>query len=180
MWLKAGLAVTAVVVPGLVVLGCWLLCSPRRVAQSAAVRASELACALGPGELDQRQQKLAAFRARAREVRELDAGFALQFDLDDRTFQEAASIVSDESHCCSFLDFRLTVQPSRKLLAVEITGPQGTKEFLAANIVPGASRSEVRTKATQPNGQAECDCPGVLGCSLESCRPPEGIGAAKP
>jgi hypothetical protein len=37
-----------------------------------------------------------------------------------------------ERRCCPFLQFRLTVEPNRGATWLELTGPEGTKDFLAA------------------------------------------------
>jgi hypothetical protein len=37
-----------------------------------------------------------------------------------------------ERHCCRFLRFTLTVEPDEGQFILELTGPQGTREFVAA------------------------------------------------
>jgi hypothetical protein len=43
-----------------------------------------------------------------------------------------------ESQCCQFLRFRLTVEPGGGDLWLELTGPDGTREFLAAEVSAAA------------------------------------------
>ena len=93
-------------------------------------------------ELPDRRARLARFRSSAREITPLASGYKLVFDLDEPTFREATDLILAESRCCGFLEFRLTVQPAHKLLALEISGPAGTKEFLASVVGPVENRGE--------------------------------------
>jgi hypothetical protein len=45
---------------------------------------------------------------------------------------ELAHLIDLEHQCCPFLKFRLTVEPGAGPLRLELTGPDGTKDFLAA------------------------------------------------
>jgi hypothetical protein len=40
--------------------------------------------------------------------------------------------VEAERHCCRFLRFIITVEPDQGQFALDLTGPQGTREFVAA------------------------------------------------
>jgi hypothetical protein len=40
--------------------------------------------------------------------------------------------IDTERHCCRFLRFTLTAEPDEGQFVVELTGPQGTREFVAA------------------------------------------------
>jgi hypothetical protein len=158
MWIKASFAAIAVALPLAFALGCWLMYGARPIAHAEVAASTQIACSLSPVQLVDRRARLAAFRARAREVRELDDGFALSFGFDAATLQESTNLIADESRCCGFLDFRLTAQPSKDLILFEITGPQGAKELLAANI-PFDSSGE------------GCACEGADACSVDKCLP---------
>ena len=43
-----------------------------------------------------------------------------------------ARAVEAERHCCRFLRFMITVEPDEGPLTLELTGPQGTREFVVA------------------------------------------------
>jgi hypothetical protein len=43
-----------------------------------------------------------------------------------------ARVVEAERHCCRFLRFIITVEPDQGQFALDLTGPQGTREFVAA------------------------------------------------
>ena len=44
---------------------------------------------------------------------------------------ELANLVKLEHQCCPFLKFSITVEPGDGPVWLELTGPEGTKEFLA-------------------------------------------------
>lgn len=43
-----------------------------------------------------------------------------------------ARAVEAERHCCRFLRFTITVEPDDGPLTLDLTGPQGTREFVVA------------------------------------------------
>jgi hypothetical protein len=43
-----------------------------------------------------------------------------------------AQTVDAERQCCRFLRFTLTVEPDAGAIVLDLTGPAGTREFLAA------------------------------------------------
>jgi hypothetical protein len=43
-----------------------------------------------------------------------------------------ATTVAAERRCCSFRRFQITVEPGGAPVTLDITGPEGTREFLAA------------------------------------------------
>jgi hypothetical protein len=45
---------------------------------------------------------------------------------------EIARTVDNERKCCRFLRFALTVEPDDGPITMDLTGPPGTREFLAA------------------------------------------------
>jgi hypothetical protein len=90
-----------------------------------------VACALTAPELRERRETvLAAVRARVREVRELGSGYALRFDPEDGGLAELATLIELERQCCPFLRFDLAVLPANGPVWLELTGPEGTREFL--------------------------------------------------
>jgi hypothetical protein len=46
-------------------------------------------------------------------------------------------MINAERQCCRFLRFQLTVEPDEGPLILDLTGPPGTRDFLAA-MVDGA------------------------------------------
>jgi hypothetical protein len=69
---------------------------------------------------------------RAEKHEELAYGHRLSFATTDETLAFVVKAVSAERHCCEFLQFQITIEPGRGPVTLELTGPQGTREFLSA------------------------------------------------
>lgn len=94
-------------------------------------KALPAACRLTAPELQERRELvLQKVRCAVLEVRELDDGYAYTFPSANEWLSEVASLIDLERQCCPFLRFRLTVEEDDGSLLLEMTGPQGTKEFL--------------------------------------------------
>ena len=90
-----------------------------------------IACSLtGPELRERRETVLAAVRARVQEVRELKSGMALRFDPGGGVLAALAELIDLERQCCPFLQFDLRVLPANGPVWLELTGPDGTREFL--------------------------------------------------
>jgi RimJ/RimL family protein N-acetyltransferase len=95
------------------------------------VKAIPIACALTAPELQERRETvLQKVRQAVFEVKELEDGYAYTFPSADRWLSEVAGLIDLERQCCPFLRFRLTVEANDGSLLLELTGPEGTKEFL--------------------------------------------------
>jgi hypothetical protein len=91
-----------------------------------------IVCTLQPGELNARAMALlpgVAKRARARIV--IDGGYRLDFVASSELLRAIVDMIDAERQCCRFLRFRLTVEADGESLILDVTGPSGTKEFLA-------------------------------------------------
>lgn len=74
-------------------------------------------------------------------VEELPDGFG--FRLPPEEYESVVRFVAAERLCCPFLRFELVVSPERGPLRLSITGPEGAKGFLRAELLPprgGAAR----------------------------------------
>jgi len=93
-----------------------------------------IACTLTNSELQERRRHLLQkVRSAVTELRELEDGYAYCFPADDDWLVELVRLVNLERQCCPFLRFRLTRESGNGPIWLEMTGPEGTKEFLAAN-----------------------------------------------
>lgn len=92
-----------------------------------------VACSLTEAELQERRSLvLQKLRLAVAEIKELSEGYAYRFPSDDALIAEVAQLVSLERRCCPFLRFGLTVEPGDGPVWLEMSGPQGTKDFLAS------------------------------------------------
>jgi hypothetical protein len=74
------------------------------------------------------------FGTQAQARRDHPHGYAFRFMPD--ALEALARFVSKERRCCPFLAFTVTVTPEDGPVWLEITGPEGTREFLASDL-PG-------------------------------------------
>lgn len=90
-----------------------------------------VACALTSAELAARRGGLLpGLAARAREAGPIDGGRSWRFEFAAGLLARIAAVVEAEHRCCPFLRFALTVAPGDGPVTLEVTGPEGTKEFL--------------------------------------------------
>jgi len=91
-----------------------------------------VACTLSPGELEREANCLMpGLLARAPVVTPLDDGLRLEFDRGPDVLRDIADVIERERKCCRFLQFALTISPGDDPFRLDITGPEGTTEFLA-------------------------------------------------
>jgi hypothetical protein len=66
------------------------------------------------------------------EILELPNGLSFRFPADQ--FDAVTEFVGRERLCCPFLTFTLEVAPDRGPLLLRLTGPEGVKEFVRAEL----------------------------------------------
>ena len=92
-----------------------------------------MVCTLTPDALSARRQGLLSEllqRSAGREL--LPDGLRLRFAPSGEILSSIAKVVEAERHCCRFLRFTLTVEPDEGQFTLDLTGPHGTREFVAA------------------------------------------------
>jgi len=90
-----------------------------------------IACELTPAELEARRAGLLpALLAQATESIPLSNGFRWRFAPSADVLMNAVRTIDAERQCCRFLKFALTVEPDAGDVWLEVTGPQGTREFI--------------------------------------------------
>jgi len=92
-----------------------------------------IVCSLTPAaRLARREGLLADLLRRAQGRDELPRGYRLRFDATSETLSTIARAVDAERQCCRFLRFAITVEPDEGPILLELSGPPGTREFVAA------------------------------------------------
>ena len=92
-----------------------------------------VACTLSPAALKARREGLFNdLVGRAEHRLDLEDGCRLRFAASDDILSAIARTVAAERQCCRFLRFTVTVEPDGGPILVDLTGPPGTREFLAA------------------------------------------------
>ena len=91
-----------------------------------------IACTLPADALQARRQGLLADLLQRAQSHELTPdGLRVAFSVDSETLATVARVVDAERQCCRFLRFVVTVAPDGGPLTLELSGPDGTREFLA-------------------------------------------------
>ena len=92
-----------------------------------------IACTLTPEALRARREGLLAeLLRRSTSYEFLPEGLRLRFAASGETLASIVRAVEAERHCCRFLRFTVTVEPDDGPLTLDLTGPQGTREFVTA------------------------------------------------
>lgn len=91
-----------------------------------------VACSLGARDLARRQAELrAGVLGQAFAVEPLGDGMRWRFGASDGLLARLGPLLDAERHCCRFLRIVLAAEPDQGTIVLEITGPEGTPEFLA-------------------------------------------------
>ena len=91
-----------------------------------------IVCTLSPDALQVRRQGLLGELARRAQRHELTAdGLRVVFAADDGTLAAIAQVVDAERRCCRFLRFTIAVEPDGGPITLELSGPAGTRDFVA-------------------------------------------------
>jgi hypothetical protein len=92
-----------------------------------------IACTLTPSELEERQAGLLpGLLSRAAAIEPIEGGYRVRFAAATGTLTAIAQMIDAERQCCRFLQFTLTIAPDAGPFVLDVTGPPGTREFLAA------------------------------------------------
>jgi hypothetical protein len=98
---------------------------------------SSFFCNLGALSVNERSQheQLSRRIARAvRTIRELESGYECDLDASDLTLIDLATWAELERRCCPFIDFGLEWFAERHMLTLRLSGGDGIKAFLRAEI----------------------------------------------
>ena len=92
-----------------------------------------IVCTLTPAALRARREGLLSDLMRQAEARDdLSEGLRLRFAATGDRLSTITRAVEAERHCCRFLRFGITVEPDGGPIFLELSGPPGTREFVAA------------------------------------------------
>lgn len=113
-------------------------------------KASPFACDMTAIEPGQRGRHIATidllFRA-AEGIRELPDGYAFRLPNESDVLLKAAEFISLERLCCPFFGFALEVEPEGGALWLSLTGRDGVKPFIVAEIGDHLNETVVRPQS---------------------------------
>jgi hypothetical protein len=106
------------------------------VRMSSTTAVPEVACVPSAIPVAERKVHFALarelFGERALERLALANGYAIRFPAD--AFEPVARFVANERKCCPFINFELTLAPQTGPLWLRMTGPEGTRRVLDAEL----------------------------------------------
>ena len=77
---------------------------------------------------------LTALNPEQREIREVSNGYTFRYPMDGSILSLLVEFMDLEGRCCPFLNFALDVKTERGPVWLTLTGPEGVKEFLRAEL----------------------------------------------
>jgi hypothetical protein len=90
-----------------------------------------IACTLSSSDLARRQADLrTGALAAAVAVEPIPSGLRWRFGPGSEIVTRLASLIEAERQCCGFLRFTLAAEPGLAGVTLEVTGPEGTRDFL--------------------------------------------------
>jgi hypothetical protein len=91
--------------------------------------------ALSPEERSQSRTLRAELAAATPAIVELPNGYAFRYGVSTQVFVKAAAWIALERRCCPFLCFELRWEQGDQIgPQLTVTGPEGTRDFLAAEM----------------------------------------------
>lgn len=97
----------------------------------ATNKSGELSCKLTTQEMQKRKETvLASLKQQVKETKELPDGYAFKFDGSDKVIDELTEFIKSERHCCDFFVFNLSIAGDKSEAWLELTGPEGAKDFV--------------------------------------------------
>jgi len=96
---------------------------------------AKLSCKLTTPELQQRKKTvIAELKNQVLEKTETEKGFKYRFNGSDKMLDLLNSFIKTERLCCSFFVFNLTASSNNSFAWLELSGPEGTKDFIKHEI----------------------------------------------
>lgn len=89
------------------------------------------ACRLSTDKLRERKATIiSSLQKKLLDKKELEHGFGYKFDGSDEMLDQLIAFIKTERMCCGFFAFTLQISGNTNETWLEITGPEGVKEFL--------------------------------------------------
>lgn len=98
---------------------------------------SPLACdmtAFSPSERTQHRAAIQEVFGAVEELQDLPNGYRFRLPSDTDWLMKVADFIGKERLCCPFFTFGLTLEPEQKALWLSLTGREGIKPFILAEI----------------------------------------------
>ncbi|HXF64783.1 MAG TPA: hypothetical protein VNK95_24360 [Caldilineaceae bacterium] len=100
----------------------------------------------------QHQATTSKLFAAVQAIRELDSGYAFQLPQDAVWLSRAAEFIALERLCCPFFAFDLEVEPHGGPVWLRLTGREGIKAFILAELGPHLAPEQVTNRLHKREG----------------------------
>jgi len=98
-------------------------------------RTNDLSCKLTTPELLQRKETvLKDLKEQVLMKKELEDGYAFQFPGTDKVLDQLSEFIKTERACCTFFIFGLSISGDKSEAWLELTGPEGAKDFVQTEL----------------------------------------------
>ena len=95
------------------------------------MKTKTVACKLTSLELQKyKTEVIALLKDNILKREELSDGYCYTFVGSDTILDQVLTFIKTERQCCSFLTFNLSIEDVQSSLILNITGPDGAKEFI--------------------------------------------------
>jgi hypothetical protein len=95
----------------------------------------ELTCKLTSPEFRRRKETvIKSLRSQILQKKNLANGYSYKFVGTDKMVDELAEFIKTERACCDFFVFNLSISGDKTEAWLEITGPEGAKDFIAKEL----------------------------------------------
>lgn len=99
------------------------------------IEQAKLTCKLTTSELQERKKTvIAELKSQVLEKVETDNGFKYKFEGSDKMLDLLNSFIKTERLCCDFFVFNLTASSDTNFAWLELSGPEGAKDFIKHEI----------------------------------------------
>jgi hypothetical protein len=96
---------------------------------------TEISCKLTTLEIQKRRSTVIdSLKKQIIETIELQDGFAFKFEGSDKVVDELVEFIKTERECCNFFNFDLSVSGDKREAWLHITGVEGVKDFITAEL----------------------------------------------
>ncbi|SFE50638.1 hypothetical protein SAMN03003324_00713 [Pedobacter antarcticus] len=102
---------------------------------TAKNKSDQMSCKLTSPELQKRKETvIASLKQQILEKKELQNGYAFKFKGTDEILDELTEFIKTERECCDFFTFAMSIGGDKKEAWLELTGANGVKEFITAEL----------------------------------------------
>jgi hypothetical protein len=96
---------------------------------------TELTCKLTSADKRKRiETVIASLKKQVIESKELKNGYAYKFKGSDQVIDELTEFIKTERLCCDFFTFGISVSGDASEAWLQITGPEGTRDFITKEL----------------------------------------------